>query len=60
MRFFWQFTLTRSTPILPTVGAFAFVQSWNNLLLPLVVINSRELFTWPLGTKVADEQYQAG
>jgi len=25
------------------------VQSWNNFLLPLVVLNSREVFTWPLG-----------
>lgn len=49
VRFFWQFTLPLSTPILATVGTFAFVSSWNNFLLPLVVINSRDLFTWPLG-----------
>ena len=49
IRFFWQFTLPLSTPILATVGVFVFVQSWNNFLLPLVVVNSRELFTWPLG-----------
>lgn len=49
IRFFWQFTLPLSTPILATVGVFAFVSSWNNFLLPLVVLNSRELFTWPLG-----------
>ena len=49
IRFFIQFTLPLSTPILATVGVFVFVQSWNNFLLPLVMINSRELFTWPLG-----------
>lgn len=49
IRFFWQFTLPLSTPILATVGVFAFVSSWNNFLLPLVVLNSRDLFTWPLG-----------
>jgi len=49
IRFFFQFTLPLSTPILATVGTFVFVQSWNNYLLPLVVINNRELFTWPLG-----------
>ncbi|MEZ2221585.1 carbohydrate ABC transporter permease [Rhizobium sp. RCC_161_2] len=49
IRFFFQFTLPLSTPILATVGVFVFVQSWNNFLLPLVVINSRDLFTWPLG-----------
>lgn len=47
--FFFRFTLPLSTPILATVGTFVFVQSWNNYLLPLVVINNRELFTWPLG-----------
>lgn len=49
IRFFFQFTLPLSTPILATVGTFVFVQSWNNYLLPLVVVNSRDLFTWPLG-----------
>lgn len=49
VRFFWQFTLPLSTPILATVGTFVFVQSWNNFLLPLVVLNDRALYTWPLG-----------
>ncbi|PZX16955.1 raffinose/stachyose/melibiose transport system permease protein [Palleronia aestuarii] len=49
IRFFVMFTLPLSTPILATVGVFVFVQSWNNFLLPLVVLNSREVFTWPLG-----------
>jgi len=48
-RFFWRFTLPLSTPILATVGVFVFVQSWNNFLLPLIVLNSREVYTWPLG-----------
>lgn len=47
VRFFWRITLPLSTPILATVGVFVFVQSWNNFLLPLVVLNSREAFTWP-------------
>ncbi len=49
VRFFFRFTLPLSTPILATVGTFVFVQSWNNFLLPLVVLNSRDVFTWPLG-----------
>ncbi|WOI57827.1 carbohydrate ABC transporter permease [Palleronia sp. LCG004] len=49
VRFFLRFTLPLSTPILATVGVFVFVQSWNNFLLPLVVLNSRDVFTWPLG-----------
>ena len=49
MRFFWQFTLPLSTPIIATVGTFVFVSSWNNFLLPLIVLNDRQLYTWPLG-----------
>jgi raffinose/stachyose/melibiose transport system permease protein len=47
--FFFRFTLPLSRPILATVGTFVFVQSWNNYLLPLVVLNDQSLFTWPLG-----------
>lgn len=57
LRFFWQFTLPLSTPILATVGVFAFVQSWNNFLLPLVVIDSHNLYTWPLGMMQFRGQY---
>jgi raffinose/stachyose/melibiose transport system permease protein len=49
IRFFWQFTLPLSTPIIATVGTFVFVNSWNNFLLPLIVLNDRQLYTWPLG-----------
>ncbi|MEA3250504.1 MAG: carbohydrate ABC transporter permease [Pseudomonadota bacterium] len=49
LRFFWAFTLPLSTPILATVGVFVFVQSWNNFLLPLVVLNTESIYTWPLG-----------
>ena len=47
--FFFRFTLPLSTPILATVGTFAFVQSWNNYLLPLIMLNERSRYTWPLG-----------
>lgn len=49
IRFFFRFTLPLSLPILATVGVFVFVTSWNNYLLPLVVLNERELFPWTLG-----------
>lgn len=47
--FFFRFTLPLSAPILATVGTFVFVQSWNNYLLPLIMLNDRTLYTWPLG-----------
>ncbi|RFA26574.1 thiamine ABC transporter ATP-binding protein [Alkalilimnicola ehrlichii] len=57
VRFFWSFTLPLSTPILATVGVFVFVQSWNNFLLPLVVLNDRALYTWPLGMMQFQGEY---
>lgn len=47
--FYFRFTLPLSAPILATVGTFVFVQSWNNYLLPLIMLNDRTLYTWPLG-----------
>ncbi|MBZ0229401.1 MAG: carbohydrate ABC transporter permease [Bauldia sp.] len=49
MRFFFSVTLPLSRPILATVGIIAFVSSWNNFLLPLVVLNSESKYPWPLG-----------
>lgn len=47
--FFWKVTIPLSTPILATVGVFVLVQSWNNFLLPLIVMNDDDMYTWPLG-----------
>jgi raffinose/stachyose/melibiose transport system permease protein len=48
-RIFWAIILPLSLPILSTVAIITFVNSWNNYLLPLVVVNSASQFTWPLG-----------
>jgi raffinose/stachyose/melibiose transport system permease protein len=48
-RFFWHVTLPLSRPILSTVAVFVFVHSWNNYLLPLVILNSESIYPWPLG-----------
>ncbi|WP_222939811.1 carbohydrate ABC transporter permease [Photobacterium sp. BZF1] len=49
MRFYWHVILPLSTPILATVGVFVLVGSWNNYLLPLLVLNSDEMYPWTLG-----------
>lgn len=49
IRFFFSITLPLSAPILATVGVFIAVNSWNNFLLPLVILNRQEVFPWPLG-----------
>ena len=49
IRFYFYFTLPLSTPILATIAVFVFVQSWNNYLLPLIMLNDRAGYTWTLG-----------
>jgi raffinose/stachyose/melibiose transport system permease protein len=46
--FFW-ITLPLSRPILSTVAILTFVGSWNNYMLPLIVLNESSLYPWPLG-----------
>ncbi|MBV8716210.1 MAG: carbohydrate ABC transporter permease [Chloroflexi bacterium] len=46
-----------SVPALAIVAVLAMVNSWNQFLLPLVVINSERLFTLPLGVMQFQGQY---
>ncbi|HZP21501.1 MAG TPA: carbohydrate ABC transporter permease [Bauldia sp.] len=48
-RIFFSIILPLSRPILSTVAIIAFVTSWNNFLLPLVVLNTTRKYPWPLG-----------
>ena len=48
-RFFFSIVLPLSRPILATVAVLSFVVSWNNFLLPLVVINTNAKYPWTLG-----------
>jgi raffinose/stachyose/melibiose transport system permease protein len=58
LRFFWQFILPLSTPIIATVGVFALVNSWNNYIVPLIMLNDESMFTWTLGIMQYRGQYQ--
>jgi raffinose/stachyose/melibiose transport system permease protein len=57
IRFFRYVTLPLSGPILATVAVIVFVHSWNNYLLPLVVLNRDEIYPWPLGIMVYQGEY---
>lgn len=48
-RFYLHIILPLSTPILATVGVFVLVGSWNNYLLPLLVLNTEDMYPWTLG-----------
>ncbi len=49
LRIFWRIIVPLVKPALATLGTFTFIGSWNAFLWPLLVINSRELMTLPLG-----------
>jgi len=46
---YWRIIIPLTRPALATLGTFTFIGSWNAFLWPLLVINSRELYTVPLG-----------
>jgi raffinose/stachyose/melibiose transport system permease protein len=56
-RFFVQILLPLAKPALITVGLLAFVTSWNQYLLPLLVLQTSSHFTLPLGTYTFQTQY---
>jgi len=57
LSFFWRILLPLSRPALTTVGILAFITSWNQYLLPLLVFNDSNHFTLPLGVATYQSQY---
>lgn len=57
--YFRHMTLPLSRPILATVGTIAFVHSWNSYLVPLVMLNTDDLYPWPLGIMVYQGEFSA-
>jgi raffinose/stachyose/melibiose transport system permease protein len=55
--FFWRVLLPLAKPALAAVAALTMIISWNDLLVPLVVLNSDQLWTLPLGAMQFQGQY---
>lgn len=55
--FFWRIMLPLVKPSLTAVGSLVMIASWNDLLVPLVILNSNHLWTLPLGTMQFQGQY---
>ncbi len=55
--FFWRVLLPLVKPSLAAVSALVMIASWNDLLVPLVVLNDNKLWTLPLGTMQFQGQY---
>jgi len=49
-----------SGPVLSTVTILTFIQSWNQFLLPLLVLDNRKTFTIPLGVMQYQGQFTSG
>jgi len=57
--FFWRIMLPLARPALAAIGALTMIVSWNDLLTPLVLLNSEKLWTLPLGTMQFQGQYSS-
>jgi raffinose/stachyose/melibiose transport system permease protein len=55
--FFWRIMLPLVKPSLAAIASLVMIASWNDLLVPLVVLNSDKLWTLPLGTMQFQGQY---
>jgi raffinose/stachyose/melibiose transport system permease protein len=55
--FFWRILLPLARPSLAAVASLTMIVSWNDLLVPLVVIDKEALWTLPLGTMQFQGQY---
>ena len=55
--FFWRILLPLSRPALAAVVVLTMVASWNNFFLPLLVLNTDQLYTVPLGIMQFQGQY---
>jgi raffinose/stachyose/melibiose transport system permease protein len=57
--FFWRILLPLARPALAAIAALTMIISWNDLLTPLVILNSDSLWTLPLGTMQFQGQYSS-
>lgn len=47
-RIWWRIILPLSKPALITLGIYQFRAAWNDFLIPMIVLRSEELFTFPI------------
>jgi raffinose/stachyose/melibiose transport system permease protein len=57
--FFWRILMPLARPALSAIAALTMVVSWNDFLIPLVVLNNDTLWTLPLGTMQFQGQYSS-
>ncbi len=56
-RTFWSIILPQCKPALAALGIFTFMWNWDNFLWPLIVLNSENNFTLPVGLSMFSRQW---
>ena len=59
-RTFWQISLTLLAPGIVTTALFTIVATWNNYFLPLIILNSGELYPLTVGLAQQESTSAAG
>jgi multiple sugar transport system permease protein len=57
LRIWWQIIMPNSAPALAALSIFVFLGNWNEFLWPLVVTNSQEMRTVPVGLNAFQGQF---
>ena len=57
-RIFWRIILPLSSPALAVVAIFSILSRWNDFLLPLVVLNKREVYTLQLALNSFQSEFE--
>ena len=54
---YWRIILPLARPALIVLGILTFMNSWNQFLWPLIILNDREAFTIPIGLSYFTNQF---
>jgi alpha-1,4-digalacturonate transport system permease protein len=57
-RIFWRIVLPLSSPALAVVAIFSILSRWNDFLLPLIVLNRREVYTLQLALSSFQSEFE--
>jgi len=55
---FWHVALPLARPVLVALGIFVLINSWNSFMWPLIIVQSDELRTLPLGIAALKSSYR--
>jgi ABC-type glycerol-3-phosphate transport system permease component len=58
-RIYWKIILPMSKPALAAVAIFTFQFQWQAFFGPLIIINSKQLYTLPLGLALFQQQFRS-